>query len=184
MSRFPIVGLILLVSCAPPGPPRGAAAPGVSLAPEAISAPHVPQIPGFSSAVRTGRTVYLSGMVPLDSLGHLIGPGDLTLQAGQALANVADILRAARGVPADLVRLTVYVVHYDTSAVTAIREAVRPYADTLVPPALTIVGVAQLPQPGILIAVDGVAVLRGQFPDRGRDRTRWQERSGETGRQR
>jgi hypothetical protein len=61
---------------------------------------------------------------------------------------------------------------------------VAPYADTRVPPALTIVGVQQLPQPGMLIAVDGIAVLRGQFPDRGRDRTRWHERSGEVGRQR
>ena len=30
-------------------------------------------------------------------------------------------------------------------------------------------GVAMLPEPGLLVAVDGVAVLRGTYPDRNRD---------------
>jgi enamine deaminase RidA (YjgF/YER057c/UK114 family) len=187
MLRRELVLLALLISCAPSRPPRSAPGPDAGLAspdPEAVSPPNVPQLPGFSNAVKTGRTVYLSGMVPLDSLGRLVGQGDLPRQAGQALANLAEVLRAARGVPADLVRLTVYLVGYDSSMVAVVRQAVAPYADTRVPPALTIVGVQQLPQPGMLIAVDGIAVLRGQFPDRGRDRTRWQERSGEVGRQR
>jgi enamine deaminase RidA (YjgF/YER057c/UK114 family) len=35
-------------------------------------------------------------------------------------------------------------------------------------PAITIVGVESLPVPGLLVAVDGVAVLRGEFADRER----------------
>jgi hypothetical protein len=49
---------------------------------------------------------------------------------------------------------------------------VEPYLEPRVPPALTIVGVATLPEPGMLIAADGVAVLRGQLPDKTRDRGR------------
>jgi hypothetical protein len=36
---------------------------------------------------------------------------------------------------------------------------------------VTIVGVAALPREDLLVAVDGIAVLRGQLPDRSRDRT-------------
>jgi enamine deaminase RidA (YjgF/YER057c/UK114 family) len=36
------------------------------------------------------------------------------------------------------------------------------------PPAITIVGVASLPGTGMRVAVDGVAILRGEFPDRER----------------
>jgi enamine deaminase RidA (YjgF/YER057c/UK114 family) len=116
--------------------------------------------------------VYLSGQVPLDSAGGLVGKGDLSAQALQAFANMAHVIRAARGVPADLVQLTVYVVGYDTSAAGVVRRAVEPYVEPRVPPALTIVGVATLPEPGMLIAVDGIAVLRGQLPDKLRDRGR------------
>jgi enamine deaminase RidA (YjgF/YER057c/UK114 family) len=35
-------------------------------------------------------------------------------------------------------------------------------------PAVTVVGVATLPVPGLMVAVDGVASLRGCFPDRER----------------
>jgi hypothetical protein len=37
-------------------------------------------------------------------------------------------------------------------------------------PAVTVVGVAALPVSGALVAIDGVAVLRAEFPDRQRGR--------------
>lgn len=172
-SRQPVVILLMLsvAACAPTRGPRGYPAPDIAQQqPQSVQAPGVPQLPGFSGAVKVGLTVYLSGQVPLDSLGHLVGPGDLAAQANQALDNVARVIRAAHGVPGDLVQLTAYVAGYDTSAARVLQHAVTPYAASGVPPALTIVGVAALPEPGMLIAVDGVAVLRGQFPDRARDR--------------
>jgi enamine deaminase RidA (YjgF/YER057c/UK114 family) len=140
--------------------------------PQTVTVSGVPQLPGFSTAVKVGNTVYLSGQVPLDSTGKLVGNGDLNAQAIQTFANMAKVIRAARGVPADLVQITVYVVGYDTSAAGVVRQAVDPYIEPGVPPALTIVGVATLPEPGMLIAADGIAVLRGQLPDKMRDRGR------------
>jgi enamine deaminase RidA (YjgF/YER057c/UK114 family) len=172
-SRLPLAGALALTAaaCASGHPTRGF--PGPELPPshaETVFAPNVPGLPGFSAAVKSGFTVYASGQVPLDSASRLVGPGDLGAQAQQAFANLADVIRAARGVPADLVKLTVYVVGYDTSAVRIIRQAGEPYFEPRVPPALTIVGVAALPEQGMLVAVDGVAVLHGQLPDRDRDR--------------
>jgi len=176
MTTKTLLLALTLVGCASSprrGSPGGFPPPDIGLTqPHSVVVTGVPQLPGFSTAVKVGNTVYLSGQVPLDSTEHLVGKGDLSAQAVQAFANLAHVIRAARGVPADLVQLTVYVVGYDTSAAGVIRRAVEPYVEPQVPPALTIVGVATLPEPGMLIAVDGVAVLRGQLPDKMRDKGR------------
>jgi 2-iminobutanoate/2-iminopropanoate deaminase len=172
--RFPLLLTVALAACAPSrGGPGRFPPPDISLTqPQSVPAAGVPLLPGFSSAVKVGNTVYLSGQVPLDSAGRLVARGDLFDQAVQTFANMAKVIRAARGVPADLVHLTVYVVGYDTSAAGVVRRAIDPYVEPGVPPALTIVGVATLPEPGMLIAADGIAVLRGQLPDKMRDRGR------------
>ena len=168
-----LFALLMAAGCAPQRPPGGFMQPDIRLSqPQTVTVNGVPQLPGFSTAVKVGNTVYLSGQVPLDSTGKLVGKGDLNAQATQTFANMAKVIRAARGVPADLVQITVYVVGYDTSAAAVVRQAVDPYIEPGVPPALTIVGVATLPEPGMLIAADGIAVLRGQLPDKMRDRGR------------
>lgn len=177
MPRYALlVPALLLAACAQNNPRAGPGRlppPDIALSqPQSIGAQGVPQLPGFSAAVKVGNTVYLAGQVPLDSNGVLVGKGDLGAQAVQTLANLARVIRTARGVPADLVKLTVYVVGYDTSSVAVIRRALEPYMEPGVPPALTVVGVASLPEPGMLIAADGIAVLRGLLPDKARDRGR------------
>jgi hypothetical protein len=49
-----------------------------------------------------------------------------------------------------------------------LRSAAAGRFTELPPPAMTIVGVASLPGSGMRVAVDGVAVLRGEYPDRER----------------
>ncbi|MFN8654136.1 MAG: RidA family protein [Gemmatimonadales bacterium] len=177
MPRFALlVPALLLAGCvqnnARGGPGRLPPPDITQSQPQSIGAQGVPQLPGFSAAVKIGNTVYLSGQVPLDSNGVLVGKGDLAAQAAQTFANLARVVRTARGVPPDLVKVTVYVVGYDTSAAGIVRKALEPYTEPGVPPALTMVGVASLPEAGMLIAADGVAVLRGLLPDKMRDRGR------------
>ena len=133
-----------------------------------VSAASVPAVPGFSSAVKMGLTVHLSGQVALDSAASLVGPGDLGKQARQSLTNLLSLVRAARGLPGDVVKLTFYVKGLDAAAGHVIQEASAEYFTEQPMPAVTIVGVASLPAPEMLVAVDGVAVLRGEFPDRQR----------------
>ena len=162
--------LALLTGCmARRGPGRFPAPDLASLQPQEVVAPGVPGLPGFSAAVKVGNVVYLSGQVPLDSAGALIGGDDLGAQSRQAFANVARVIRAAHGVPADLVQLTVYVSAYDPTTVGIIREAAEPYFEPHVAPALTVVGIGTLPEPRMRLVVSAVAVLRGQLPDRIRD---------------
>jgi len=176
MNRVPCLGLaFLLAGCGPAAAPAGGPGgqgriyPVAPPGPEFIQASSVPVIPGFSSAVKIGQTIYLAGQVPLDSTGLLIGRGDRVAQFQKALGNAVDIVRTARGVPADIIKLTVYCVDCSRDDFSAMRAAAAGVFPSGQGPALTVVGISDLPDPDMLVAVDGVAVLRGTIPDRTRD---------------
>ncbi|HEX3926541.1 MAG TPA: RidA family protein [Gemmatimonadales bacterium] len=137
-------------------------------APEAIVAPNVPMLAGLPHAVKVGFTVYVSAMVPVDSAGNLVGAGDLAAQARQALANLSSVMTAAHGVPGDVVRLTIYIKDLSAADVATVRGIVLDGLDRAVPPALTVVGVAALAEPGMRVMLDATAQLRSVFPDRSR----------------
>jgi enamine deaminase RidA (YjgF/YER057c/UK114 family) len=90
-------------------------------------------------------------------------------QLRQALDNAAAIVRFARGVPADLIKLTIYCVGCTSDDFNAMRTTAADVFPTGEGPALTMIGVASLPEADMLVALDGVAVLRGTVPDRTRD---------------
>src|SRR5256886_7476558 len=56
---------------------------------------------------------------------QLVGPGDLRAQARQAFANLAFVLKIGGATPADVAKLTIYVVNYSPRDFAAIREADR-----------------------------------------------------------
>ncbi len=121
---------------------------------------------GFTHAVRLGFTTYVSGEVPLDSTGQLVGPGDLRAQARQAFANLALVLRIAGNTPSDIVKLTVYVVNYQPQDFAVIREAAPEFFPQHNPPAGIVLGVQSLPKEGMLIAVDAIAQAPALFRPR------------------
>jgi len=125
-------------------------------------------LPGFTHAVRVGATLYVSGEVALDSTGQLVGPGDLRAQARQAFANLAFVLKIAGATPADVARLTIYVVNYSPRDLEGIRAAGAEFLPARNPPAGIVVGVQSLPTDGLLIAVDATAVVRAMFQPRQR----------------
>ena len=124
------------------------------------------QLDGFTHAVRIGFVTYVSGEVPLDSTGHLVGAGDLAAQARQAFANLNLVLHIAGNVPADVVKLTVYVVNYHPQDLAVIRQAAPEFFPEKNPPTGLVVGVQALPQDGMLIAVDAIAQVPALFRPR------------------
>ncbi len=162
-----VVGLAALASCMPPRRSGPGGAPDL-LTPTPLDLQNVPRLDGFSGAVKVGFTVYLSGQVALDGKGRLVGPNDLTTQLRQSLQNLVALVRAARGLPGDVVKLTVYVVDYKPDDNKVIHSIAAEVLTADARPALTVIGVQTLPMPGLLVAVDGIASLRGAFPDRER----------------
>ncbi|MES2124477.1 MAG: RidA family protein [Gemmatimonadota bacterium] len=170
-SRLLLISLTLVAACsaAPQrGRPGGFGAVPLASTPERVTAPSVPSLEGIPQAVRVGLTVYVSGMVPVDSAGQIIGAGDLAAQVRQSVANLNAVVRAARGLPGDVVKVTLYLRNATPEEVAGARAALLAGLDTLTPPALTVVGVASLPEPAMRVMLDATAQLRSEFPDRAR----------------
>jgi len=114
-------------------------------------------------SVATGsRTVYLSGQVARNAAGKPVGAGDLAAQVEQAHANVATALDAVGGSFADVAKLTVYVVDWSPEKMGdlmtgAVRVAERLGIDPVRP--ITLIGVAALGEPDMLVEVEAIAVL-------------------------
>ncbi len=169
--------VIVLSACmGPPGAGRGGGGrfgpggPGdlEPAQPRYINPGTLAALPGFTHAVRVGSTLYVSGEVALDSTGKLVGPSDLRAQARQAFANLAFVLKIGGATPADVAKLTIYVVNYSPRDFEAIREAGAEFLPARNPPAGVMVGVQSLPLEGLLIAVDATAVIRAMFQPRQR----------------
>jgi enamine deaminase RidA (YjgF/YER057c/UK114 family) len=115
-------------------------------------------LPGFTHAVKVGPVTYVSGELPLDSAGHLVGANDLRAQARQAFANLEIALRLAWALPTDVVELRMYIVNLSPSDLQTVREAAPQFFPARNPPAGTVLGVTALPVTGALFVVDAVAI--------------------------
>ena len=125
------------------------------LNPEGMSTPL-----SYSHVVVAGgsRIVFVAGQVGMDGHGKLTGPGDLAAQARQAYRNVVAALAAVGATPADIARLTTYVVDHSPELLPVILKArSEVLGDHL--PASTLVGVKALARPEYLIEVEATAVL-------------------------
>ncbi len=114
---------------------------------------------GYTQVVTTGpgKTVYLSGQVPLDSLGQ-ISP-DFKQQAIQVYENIRKALATAGATFSDVVKMQIYVVDYTPEKLETIRKVRLGYLDSAFPPASTLVGIAALYRPDVKIEIDVIAVV-------------------------
>jgi enamine deaminase RidA (YjgF/YER057c/UK114 family) len=114
-------------------------------------------------AVATGtKFVFLAGQVARDADGAPVGGGDLAAQVEQALRNVATGVAAAGGSFADIAKLTIFIVDWSPDKMAALGEGVARAAGALgVDPtkAVTLIGVAALGEPDLLVEIEAIAVL-------------------------
>src|SRR5438128_11699546 len=69
------------------------------------------------------RMVFVSGQVSMDAAGMLVAPGDFAGQARQVHANLRAALEGAGIAPADVAKLTTYVVGYKPELRPSLAEA-------------------------------------------------------------
>ncbi|OQQ19127.1 enamine deaminase RidA [Streptomyces sp. M41(2017)] len=105
----------------------------------------------------TGRFVAVSGQLPLDEDGAIVGEGDAEAQARQVFENLRRCLAAAGATFEDVVKLTFFVT--DMAHLPAIRAARAAHlpADRL--PAASAVQVAALVRPEFLMEIEAFAVV-------------------------
>ncbi|MEJ2863210.1 RidA family protein [Actinomycetospora flava] len=108
------------------------------------------------------RTVYLAGQVSWDLEGNLVGPDDVAAQAERCYLNIAAALDAVGATPADLAKVTVYVVDLDEAKAgqfVAGRDRAGAALGVAFQQPSTWIGVTALAAPGYLVEVEAVAVL-------------------------
>lgn len=113
---------------------------------------------GYSHLVEVagGRTLYVSGQVAVDQAGSVVGAGDLKTQTRQVFENLKSALGAAGATLDDVVKITVFMT--DVSQLVVFRE-VRDRYFTKEPPASSLVEVARLVRPELMIEIEAVAVV-------------------------
>jgi reactive intermediate/imine deaminase len=123
-----------------------------------LSPPGLPMPNGYSHVVvaPAGRIVHVSGQVPLDADGELVGAGDVAAQTSQVFENLTTALEAAGASWADVVKLGIFL--RDVGAIAAVRSVRDEYVDLERPPASTLVEVSSLFRDDVLVEVDAIAV--------------------------
>lgn len=126
---------------------------------EFLNPPSLPAPNGYSHTVRApvGPTIYVSGQLPLDKDGNLVGANDFGAQAEQVFVNLATALAAAGASFDDVVKLNMYVT--DMRQLKALRAARDRHINLKTPPASTLVEVERFVKDGAMIEIDATAVL-------------------------
>lgn len=118
--------------------------------------------PGSShaSAARGNLIVHIAGQVGSDESGAVV-TGGLAVQTERALANVVSALEAAGASVDDLVKLTAYVVDWEPSMFDELARGIDAHRAKHPAPDVpqTLIGVASLFTPDMLIEIEAVAVI-------------------------
>jgi enamine deaminase RidA (YjgF/YER057c/UK114 family) len=115
---------------------------------------------GYSHVVSlpaAGRLVWTAGQIPVAADGTPAPAGDWEAQARLTFQNVGHALAAGDATWADVVKLTIFVV--DLAGLPAIRVVRDEFVDVKRPPTSSLVQVAGLVLPDLLLEVEAVACV-------------------------
>ena len=126
------------------------------MAREIIQTDHAPAAIGtYSQAVKCGRTVYLSGQIPLDAKTMNLNNATIEDEIHQVFKNLRAVAEASGGGFEDIAKLNIFLTdlaHFAKVNEIMAEYFVKPY------PARAAVGVASLPR-GARMEADAVLVL-------------------------
>ena len=126
-----------------------------SIVPAALSVLHSER--GHSPGVRVGPILLISGMLGRDAKLNIVA--DAEGQLTQVFENMSLVLAQAGCVWSDVAELTAYFTHlqrdFELFMNVRNRYIQEPY------PAMTMIGVAELAQRGLICEVKGMAVIPG-----------------------
>jgi len=116
---------------------------------------------GYSHAavidLGTCQMVVLSGQVPLDNNGNLVGQDNFQKQSEQVMLNIKNILSELGGTMDDIIRLGIYTT--DVSQMQAFRDVRDKFINVQSPPTSTLVQVSKLFRGDVLIEVEATAII-------------------------
>ena len=126
-----------------------------------VNPANFPKPRGYTNGIvcSPGRTLYIAGQVAFDKQARIVSP-DFATQFLAALDNVIAVVRAAGGGTENIVKLLAFVTDMDKyrDAQRAIGEGWRARMGSYWP-AMSLVKVSGLLEPGALVEIEGTAML-------------------------
>jgi aminoacrylate peracid reductase len=114
-----------------------------------------PPLAPYSPGVRSGNTVYVSGVLAMDARGNVVGPGDVRAQTRHVIESIRGVVEAAGGTLADVAFNQIFLA--DLADYAAMNEVYREYFGDN-PPARYCIK-AQLVKPEFLVEIAATAHL-------------------------
>jgi 2-iminobutanoate/2-iminopropanoate deaminase len=116
-----------------------------------------PPISHYCDAVRFGDLLFISGMVGVDAQGRVVGEGDAARQTRQIFENMKKVLDTAGAGFGDVLKVTVFLTDIeDRARINPVRQEFFGNAR----PASTLVQVAKLVRPDLLVEIEAVGLPR------------------------
>ena len=104
-----------------------------------------------------GKTIYISGQIPFNKKGELVGKDSLNVQINQVFKNINTALTSVNATFNDVIKVTYYIKNYNPQYLPLIREMRSKYFNKENPPSASLVGVQSLFLEDVLIEVEVVA---------------------------
>jgi enamine deaminase RidA (YjgF/YER057c/UK114 family) len=132
--------------------------PNKHLTPDTL---YAPQSNVYTQVVTStgSTTIHVAGQVAFDTEGNVVGVGDFKIQVEKALDNLRLALEAAGAGVKDLVRMRYFIVNYTPACLEDLAPAMATFFGDLPAPASTLLGVASLYTPELMIEIDATAVI-------------------------
>jgi enamine deaminase RidA (YjgF/YER057c/UK114 family) len=112
----------------------------------------------YAHVTKAGNMVFVAGQAAVDKDGKMVGVGDITAQAEEVFRQLQECLRSAGTDLRHVVKLNTYLTRPgDNRPVAAVRSKYLRDAGLL--PASTMVIVARLARPEMLIEIECIAVM-------------------------
>jgi enamine deaminase RidA (YjgF/YER057c/UK114 family) len=127
-----------------------------------INPSSLPRPSGFSHGILTtgGRLLFLAGQTAFNAEGQLVAPGDLVGQYAEALRHLQAVVEEAGGTMQDIVKINIFVKDRDDylkhlKPLGAVHQSFfgKYY------PATALFEISRFFQDGILVEIEGLAVL-------------------------
>lgn len=103
------------------------------------------------------QMIVISGQVPFDKQGNLIGKDDFEKQTEQVFLNIKNILSELGGTMDNLVKIGIYMT--DVSQIQTLRNVRDKFINMQQPPTSTLVEVSKLFREDVLIEIEATAIV-------------------------